>query len=1212
MTSLPKYNYLLNLNIDKIDLNKLFNKLVKNISQYLELKPKYSKFKIIIEEENNLKKQKAKNVLDVGVNRINNNGILTIILDKNYSDFLPFILLRECYYLFIKDFKNYEESKKLIVNQILLNDLSNAPKELIDKWNYIINNRITNLDQISKGINKLTEFERIGIFFRLKRTLEKFDPVKFFFKNINHFNFRSEDEIHHIFNEEFLNYSLKSIKKKNLIVETIYCITKIFYKVKEYKNLLSYKKFFKSFKGNILETNLSLRGFTEGMEWIKNKSYISPSYQLNYNSIGIVVFILVLKFNPKLRKKEIFKVLKKFPFFISPKLSFNGFGTYICGYIISPYQYFQDLLNFLEKIKNFNFILKYWSLIRSRQKHFVNLNHFRDFFEEKRFINKTHQNYDKKYEIESEVNFGERFYDIKLSIFDFLILDRIRFFSVSGFGFERRNETLKILKTDLLNELTNKKSIILELEEYLKIFHQSINFRREFIGVVENNKKLGFFGIRERIDLYLQIVDFLDRIISDNKKIKSNEYLRKFIDNQAGSMQYNDYLLIKNKELVGFIIKRFFTFYFNSKMKYMEIVRKYKQFRDFINLCYQLRIFNLDNIIRLLENKDIISKIYGKKQRDLEKMYNKYKLYKINSTSIEERMDEFIKNNPPMIYPHLINTISDIDYVSDHIQLIVKASIFAKRVIESLSTYFPRFLIYYSKNRRKGKNYYVEISCPKLSRKEKKIFFSYLKNKLKDDLIFAKSFLWSGFLPGFTNRNFYDFTKKRFFYTPDLFDQYFLFVKNTFPNLSKLPEEKNQAFQSNMWDQVDNFECLIEEVEKHDYSSNLDFSILHLTKLLDFNINLNENLLNDQKYLELKKNFFFQNYVDSINFLPAFSKFNLEQFYLYIYSFDLGKIDYKLLFINSFQKVQYPAKIEKTNSLFIRYIMPFRAPNLSYINWITKSKRAIREYCTFSIKKMHTIFHTNFNLTPDGWYYSADKFKVHMQKVLFDPKYNIKIPELKEFDVSKVSETQRFGKNSPEFKSLTQIYDTEPIDIKSHLGTKRYPTIKNIKTLLEKNLIFPYLSFKNLALDDEILFILPNAKAEHIQKLLKVFSYFNLAHIYEIHGEFFIYGFNEEIHFENGLFIKLFFPKCELSEFFKIFDKLFDYLDIDHYIILHDLVDGKTLLKNIYGGLDFLDSYNPLLNFEWSEKDKKWINHKIFGYKFEPNYPNLSPKDQIK
>jgi len=37
--------------------------------------------------------------------------------------------------------------------------------------------------------------------------------------------------------------------------------------------------------------------------------------------------------------------------------------------------------------------------------------------------------------------------------------------------------------------------------------------------------------------------------------------------------------------------------------------------------------------------------------------------------------------------------------------------------------------------------------------------------------------------------------------------------------------------------------------------------------------------------------------------------------------------------------------------------------------------------------------------------------------------------------------------------------------------------------------------------------------------------------------------------------------------------------------------------------------YNPIINLKWSDKDKIWMNHKIYTDKFEKIYPDLIPQD---
>jgi len=205
------------------------------------------------------------------------------------------------------------------------------------------------------------------------------------------------------------------------------------------------------------------------------------------------------------------------------------------------------------------------------------------------------------------------------------------------------------------------------------------------------------------------------------------------------------------------------------------------------------------------------------------------------------------------------------------------------------------------------------------------------------------------------------------------------------------------------------------------------------------------------------------------------------------------------------------------------------------------------------------------------------------------------------------------GPNSIYFQALSKIYTHRSIDVKSYLGSRHHSIIDNILTLLKQNLIFPYISLKNLDFQDKIYLILPNVKEEYNQTIIKIFNFFNYGFISEIEGQYYIYGFSDDnpIKFENGLMIKLYLPQCEVDEFLRLFDLLFEYLEIDDYVVLADLTNGKTLLKEIYRDLSFLDSYNPISNLKWNKKDKIWMNHKLYTEKFEKIYPDLIRQDNV-
>jgi hypothetical protein len=224
---------------------------------------------------------------------------------------------------------------------------------------------------------------------------------------------------------------------------------------------------------------------------------------------------------------------------------------------------------------------------------------------------------------------------------------------------------------------------------------------------------------------------------------------------------------------------------------------------------------------------------------------------------------------------------------------------------------------------------------------------------------------------------------------------------------------------------------------------------------------------------------------------------------------------------------------------------------------------------------------------------------------LFNPDYNVQIPDLKEFNIGDENISNYLGPNSSEFKALSQIYNWKSLDIKSYLTRRYFKINTSIMELLKKGLIQPFISLKNLDVVEEITIILPDVKKEHNESILKIFSFFNIGFIYEMEGEYYIHGFDEVIKFENGIMIKLYFPDCQIDEFEKLFDLLFEYMEIDHYLILNDLIDGENLIKSTFNGLKFLKTYNPLTNLIWNDKDKRWGNHKLFNENFEPVYPDL-------
>jgi len=438
-----------------------------------------------------------------------------------------------------------------------------------------------------------------------------------------------------------------------------------------------------------------------------------------------------------------------------------------------------------------------------------------------------------------------------------------------------------------------------------------------------------------------------------------------------------------------------------------------------------------------------------------------------------------------------------------------------------------------------------------------------------------------------------------------MFEQFYLFIQKSFQFEGNYISEPVDFISEDLWAKEYKMEFLINQVQKRKLEQRLDASKENLRKLVDCHTNLDIILLDLEKFKSFKKEMIFKRYIKNIKFLPLFQYFGLGQYFLYIFPINIKDIDFKHLLHNSFQNIRFPLNIDNSNSFLIKFIWPYRNPNIALLNWLTKSKKIIREYCVFFIKRLYQLFHFNYNLRVNEWDLNPNHFKSYFQNILFNPGSKPLIPEFKEFNLGDLKVSDKFKPESLEFKSLKNIYSWDSIDLKSYMGTKKFSTIEEIVKLIDKKLIFPYITLKNIELIEEIHIILPNIGKELNKTILDIFSYFNIGFIYEIEGQYFIKGFSKEIKFENGLMINLFLPDCQIDDFEKLFTQIFSYFEIDHYLIFHNLSKGGGLLKSIYGNLDFLKLYNPLTNLIWNETDKIWMNHKLFNEKFDKVYPPL-------
>ncbi|MHA1476615.1 MAG: hypothetical protein ACTSPU_00300 [Promethearchaeota archaeon] len=1197
------FDRLINSSIEDIikNLDSIFKDIIQEIEISLNLKAVNFRYKMTYNDQNTHSINSKELFYEIGVERTKTNNFVNITIFKNYKKYLKEIILREAYKCFIPDSLEEEETIHIFITQRLISDLQKLPS--IKHWESLIKKKTINYEY------RIAEFDRLEKFLKRESTELYDSPFQFFFKFVRkNLQLIGEDK-DNFYDKLFEEYLIKTSKTlfNDDIVETLRILIILFYETKQYKTFLDYQNFFKDYvRKGVIKTDQTKKKFTENVAWIAKYLPIAPNYKINWKLLNLNLLLCHIRFNPLIPLKNIHKVINNLPFFLIPKYSRANFGYDILGYFLLPKCYYEDLVKFLRKLENSKYVIQIEIYSYDKIQEIANLNYFRSFSKKKGLINTLNKQYEKKYEIQFQIEYGNEPFESKLSLLEWILIDRIRYFSITGFGFEKRDKNLSLLKSDLINEIISQQALISELKKNLKHIYSSLGLKEKILSFIEKNEKFGFFYIKNILNEYLTVFKLFKNLLLDQGDVKTRYQLSEVLNNNFASKSIEDNILFSNKKIKNDFVNEFIPLYLKSQPKFLELVEEFSKISKVFKSCYDLKIFNLNAIKTLVEDKKIIENIYKSKEEKLRNSYENYTNYNITNQIFNTILNKFIYHDPPIIQPLLISTITT---PSNYIPvLIIKRNSETLEKLDHIKFLFPKIMIIeISDIKSQDELFFVEIYSPNLKNEEKQLLFTIIFNLFKDSIVSFKRYYWSGFVEAFTRKDFFDFEVKAFFHTKDLFEQYFIYLKKTLGDISNKIIEFPNKTPENFWLKENSITVLIKQVEDRIRRENIDLNIINLHLVLEFSTELEENILNIDKFKRSQEELFFKNYVKAIKIIPSFKDFGLSSYSLYFYPTDINQIDFKLLLNNSFQSISYPAQIDNSNSFLIQYIYPYRNPGVkSYLNWLTKSKKIVREYCLFFIKKIYQILHFNYNLTSEGWDLDPNRFKIYFQNILFNPDYKIQIPALKEFNIGDLDSSNYLGPNSSEFKALSQIYGWKSLDIKSYLTRRYFKINTSITELLKKGLIQPFISLKNLDVVEEITIILPNVKKKtHNESILKVFSFFNVGFIYEMEGEYYIKGFKEVEKFENGVMIKLYFPDCQIDEFLKLFDLLFEYMEIDHYLILNDLVDGENLIKSTFNGLKFLETYNPLTNLIWNNKDKRWQNHRLFNENFEPVYPDL-------
>lgn len=248
-----------------------------------------------------------------------------------------------------------------------------------------------------------------------------------------------------------------------------------------------------------------------------------------------------------------------------------------------------------------------------------------------------------------------------------------------------------------------------------------------------------------------------------------------------------------------------------------------------------MKLFDLNSIKQILTEPQVMQTIYKTKEEKLKQYFEKYKLYKLTSKEIDKILVKFLHNDPPIIRPLLNNTIPTDLYVNDHLQLILTKSSESQKFVEKIKIYFPRVLIYDTKELISNENlFYIDIYTPHMTKKEKEQFYSMLYSNSQLNIVYAKSYLWCGKVQALSRTDFYDFNANQFFYTKDLYEQFFLYVQKLLGKPLKIKRERENRFQDKFWNSESDILKLVYEMNYRDEIEKVNLNTSNLNELLNF------------------------------------------------------------------------------------------------------------------------------------------------------------------------------------------------------------------------------------------------------------------------------------------------------------------------------------------------------------------------------------------
>ena len=463
-------------------IQDVFDSLVSDLGNYLGIAPIDKNIEVRLTEE---ELKNSTPILDMGVSRMYKNDLLELTIFSS-SKFLPLVILREVYYRFLPREIKDPTAAKIFINQIIENDFHglNGSKE----WHDLIRDNLVDRNFM------IGQFERLPKYFKLHAPEGIKDTVQHLFSYI-HENALVQTDLTNFYDEvfnDYLYYTSQSLYNEE-IMKTLSVLINIFHKDKRYLSITDYTELYKGLlERNEIDSDLSVTKFYENLQWINNYTAIAPTYLAIHTLMGVEPLQVTLTFNPVINRNKVKKIFEKVPFISSPKFIQNQFAYQLSFYMYLPQIYLEDFRNFLRKMEDSGYIINKEINKYNKSEVSINLNYFSDISNRSRIIDPAAKTYRKKYEHTILRDYpNSPVYPV--SPFEYYLITRLGNFSPAGLTFDKRVETLSLIKEDMESVYRKQLRYIKDFRSTFEDLFAFPEVHTQFKSFIKSNKEYGFY-----------------------------------------------------------------------------------------------------------------------------------------------------------------------------------------------------------------------------------------------------------------------------------------------------------------------------------------------------------------------------------------------------------------------------------------------------------------------------------------------------------------------------------------------------------------------------------------------------------------------------------------------------------------------------------------------------------------------------------------------